>query len=274
MKLPVEDDFNDIIGKAQKGQGINTEDLAVSSGVAEEVIRRLRRGELDETELEKLGGALGLNVPALMKIARKEWYPNQPDDFDGFAMIPSPFHDMHVNAFLVWDPKSLQAAAFDTGTTADPMIELIEDRGLSLESLFITHGHGDHIASLDTLVDRYGCSLYAPDKEGRFEGATIVGDGSRFEVGSIGVEAISTPGHTAGGMSYFASGLVRPIAIVGDALFAGSMGAANTSYSDGLRGLNKLLALPDDTVLGSGHGPLTTVAEEKVMNCFYCGAAS
>lgn len=273
MKLPVEDDFNDIIGKAQKGQEINTEDLADSSGIAEGVIRHLRRGELYEAELEKLGSALGLNVPALMKIARNEWYPKQPDAIDGFAIVPSPFYDLHVNAFLVWDPESLRAAAFDTGTTADPMIETIEKRGLTLESLFITHGHGDHIACLDVLIKKYNCALFAPEGEGDFSGATIVRKGSRFELGNVSIEAISTPGHTAGGMSYFVEGLVRPIAIVGDALFAGSMGGANTSYEDGLNGLHKLLALPDNTVLGPGHGPLTSVAQEKEMNCFYRGEA-
>jgi len=269
MKLPVEDDFNDVIGKAQKGLGINTEDLAQSSGVAEESIRKLRRGELeDEAELEKLGRNLDLNVPALMQIARNEWYPKQPNAIDGFALVCSEFYDRHVNAFVAWDPMTMSAAIFDTGTTADPIIELVEDLGLKPDSLFITHAHGDHIAGVDALLDRYGCSLYVPEGEGSFSNAILVKEGSRFEIDGICIEALSTPGHTVNGMSYFVSGLSTPVGIVGDALFAGSMGGAQVSYEDGLRGLSKLMAWPEATVLGAGHGPLTTVAEERAMNCF------
>ncbi len=75
-----------------------------------------------------------------------------------------------------------------------------------------------------------------------------------------------------GGTTFFVRGLDRPVAIVGDSLFAGSMGGGNVSYADAIRNnLEKILTLPDNTVLCPGHGPLTTVGEEKTHNAFFAG---
>ena len=68
------------------------------------------------------------------------------------------------------------------------------------------------------------------------------------------------------------TGLARPIAIVGDSLFAGSMGGGNVSYQDALRNnLEKILTLSDETIICPGHGPMTTVGEEKQRNPFFAG---
>src|SRR6266545_1259477 len=79
-------------------------------------------------------------------------------------------------------------------------------------------------------------------------------------------------GHSQGGMTYVVAGLARPVAIVGDSLFAGSMGGGNVSYADALRNnLEKILTLPDETIICPGHGPMTTVGEEKQHNPFFAG---
>ena len=73
-------------------------------------------------------------------------------------------------------------------------------------------------------------------------------------------------------MTFFIRGLDQPVAIVGDSLFAGSMGGGNVSYEDAVRNnLEKILTLPNDTILCPGHGPMTTVAEEKKHNAFFAG---
>ena len=73
-------------------------------------------------------------------------------------------------------------------------------------------------------------------------------------------------------MTYVIEGLKRPVAIVGDSLFAGSMGGGSVSYEDALQNnLKKILTLPDETMLCPGHGPMTTVGEEKVHNPFFAG---
>ena len=73
-------------------------------------------------------------------------------------------------------------------------------------------------------------------------------------------------------MTFFVTGLARPVAIVGDSIFAGSMGGGNVSYEDALRNNSeKILTLPDETIICPGHGPMTTVGEEKQHNPFFAG---
>jgi glyoxylase-like metal-dependent hydrolase (beta-lactamase superfamily II) len=73
-------------------------------------------------------------------------------------------------------------------------------------------------------------------------------------------------------MTFVATGLARPIAIVGDSLFAGSMGGGTVSYKDAVRNnLEKILTLPDETIICPGHGPMTSIGEEKKHNPFFAG---
>ena len=89
-------------------------------------------------------------------------------------------------------------------------------------------------------------------------------------MGALEIETRLTPGHSVGGITYVVSGLGRPVAVVGDAIFAGSMGGGGISYSDALSNNRKrIFTLADDTILCPGHGPLTTVGEEKRHNPFY-----
>jgi glyoxylase-like metal-dependent hydrolase (beta-lactamase superfamily II) len=84
------------------------------------------------------------------------------------------------------------------------------------------------------------------------------------------IEPRSTWGHSKGGTTYVVTGLARPLAIVGDALFASSMGGGIVSFPDALSTNRKeIFTLPDETVICPGHGPLTTVREEKAHNPFY-----
>jgi glyoxylase-like metal-dependent hydrolase (beta-lactamase superfamily II) len=89
-------------------------------------------------------------------------------------------------------------------------------------------------------------------------------------VGGLQIEARQTSGHAAGGITYVVTGLAHPVAVVGDALFAGSMGGGMVSFPEALSTNRKqIFTLPDDTVVCAGHGPLTTVGEEKRHNPFY-----
>jgi glyoxylase-like metal-dependent hydrolase (beta-lactamase superfamily II) len=84
------------------------------------------------------------------------------------------------------------------------------------------------------------------------------------------IEARLTWGHSRGGTSCYITGLARPVVVVGDALFASSMGGGMISYSDALKtNLDQLFTLPDDTIVCPGHGPLTSIGEEKAHNPFY-----
>jgi glyoxylase-like metal-dependent hydrolase (beta-lactamase superfamily II) len=73
-------------------------------------------------------------------------------------------------------------------------------------------------------------------------------------------------------MTFFVTGLARPIAVVGDSIFAGSMGGGNISYKEAIKNnVEKILTLPDETIICPGHGPMTTVGEEKAHNPFFAG---
>ena len=273
MKLPVEDDFNDILGKAQKGQGVNTEDLAAKTGLSEDAIRKARRGDFDESIVSALGAGLGLNVPALLSIGRNEWYPTQPKAVVGFELLPTPFYDMHVNAYLMWDEASREAIAFDTGTETAPMMQRIELLGLKLQRLYLTHSHGDHIMGAERILQETGAQALISRKEPAVSFPTeSIDEGFAETIGCLRVEMFDTPGHTEGGATFTVSGLSRDFAIAGDAIFAGSMGGANVSYLQSIAGLRRILSLSDETVIASGHGPLTTVVQEKRMNCFFVSA--
>ena len=273
MKLPVEDDFNDAIGKAQKGLEIATEDLAEKTGVSEESIRKVRRGEFDETAVASVGTYLDLNVDALLKIGRGDWYPEQPDPVDGFELIATPFYDWYVNAYLLWDPNTKEAIAFDTGTDPEPVLAKINELGLQLKTLFLTHSHGDHIEGAPKILSETVANAVINRLEPPVDfDAAAIDEGFQANFGCMSVEMFNTTGHTSGGATFVVRGLDRDFAIVGDAIFAGSMGGPNVSYDDSLKGLNRILSLADDTVLASGHGPLTTVGQEKQMNCFFIGS--
>ncbi|MEZ5299968.1 MAG: MBL fold metallo-hydrolase [Verrucomicrobiales bacterium] len=178
---------------------------------------------------------------------------------------------MAVNAYLAWDAGTKKAAAFDTGAKAKEMVEFAKKQGLSIEAIFLTHTHPDHIADLGALrkAAAEGAKVNVHVLE-QLPDCDFLQDGAEYEVGALKIVAKHTHGHSRGGTSYIIEGLKRPVAVVGDALFAGSMGGGMASYRDALRtNRQHLLSLPDDAVLCPGHGPMTTVAEEKAHNPFF-----
>jgi hydroxyacylglutathione hydrolase len=188
---------------------------------------------------------------------------------NGLAQFNTSYEDYTVNSYLVWDPKTKEAVAFDTGADSSPMLNFAEERGLSIRLILLTHTHPDHIADLARLKKETGAATHVGELE-PVSGAEIFSAGQSFQVGSLKIETRQTSGHSIGGITYVISNLERPVAIVGDALFAGSMGGGMISWSDALATNRKhIFSLPDDTVICPGHGPLTTVREEKRHNPFF-----
>jgi glyoxylase-like metal-dependent hydrolase (beta-lactamase superfamily II) len=176
---------------------------------------------------------------------------------------------MTVNAYLVWDPATKEAAVFDTGADASGILQEASSRGLTVKHIFITHTHGDHIFDLDRLREKTGAQVWSGDRE-PVQGAHAFSPGQSWSLGSLKVESRLTWGHSPGGITYVISGLDRPVAVVGDSIFAGSMGGGGVSYSDAVKNnLEQILTLPATTVLCPGHGPLTSVGEEKANNPFF-----
>ena len=274
MRIPIEDFFEDIIAKTMRGRGISETQLAAVTGENPDTLRRLCRGDFcDETALRKVAEALNLDPNALIVSASQAWYPRTVE-LDGLEIFNTPYRDMRVNAFLVWDSDTKEAACFDSGTDSAPIKAMAEELGLRLRQIFITHTHNDHIADLDRLrsgaaVDGDDVRVFSNQRE-PWPGSETFAEGDEFSIGQLSVVTLTTSGHSVGGTTYFIQGLARPVAIVGDAMFAGSMGGGMVSFDDAWKNnREKILTLPDDTVICPGHGPMSSVGEEKRHNPFF-----
>ena len=176
---------------------------------------------------------------------------------------------MTVNSYLVWDAATGEAIAFDTGADCSDMLALLAEKKLRLTLILLTHTHGDHIFDLDRLKSKTGAPAFTGDRE-PLDGAESFASGRSWTVGALKIETRLTWGHSKGGITYVVTGLARPVAIVGDAIFAVSMGGGGVSYTAALQtNREEILTLPGDTILCPGHGPLTTVGAEREHNPFF-----
>jgi hydroxyacylglutathione hydrolase len=269
MKIPLEDTYADILSKAQRGLRLDVGTLSTKAGVSAALASQILSGSFDEPGVRALAAALNLHPDRVAAIGRTDYRPAEVALMDGLSQFNTPFEDMTVNSYLVWDPIGRKAVAFDTGADCDGMLEAIDVHGLKLELILLTHSHGDHILELDRLRERTGAAAWIGEKE-PVAGARPFAVGKTFQAGALSIESRSTWGHSPGGVTYVVRGLARTIAIVGDAIFAGSMGGGGVSYNDALKtNRENILSLPDETVICPGHGPLTTVGEQKKVNPFF-----
>jgi len=270
-RLPLEDNFTDVVGKAQRGLGISDSALAKHSGVSVEAIRKLKSGEVDGESLAKIAPHLRLDADTLVTMAHVEWYPEVPEFPDGFEMFTTRYGDMSVNSYLVWDAACGDAVAFDTGASCDGMLSAATRRELKIRLILLTHTHEDHVEDLPRLRNATGAPVHLSSR-GSFPGARPLAEGDELRLGSLRIRTLHTFGHADDGSTFVIDGLTHKLAIAGDSLFASSMGGSATNYEDGYRNnMEKIFTLPDDTVLATGHGPLTTVGQERLHNPFFAG---
>jgi glyoxylase-like metal-dependent hydrolase (beta-lactamase superfamily II) len=268
MPIPLEDNFNDIIGKAMRGLKLTDAQVADRANVPTADVQSLREGAWDETTARKVAPVLALGADVLAALGNKGYQP-APIALDGLAQFNTPYEDMTVNSYLVWDPASRAAVAFDTGADCTEMLTFAAAKNLTIRLILLTHTHGDHIFDLDRLKEKTGAPAFVNERE-PIDSAEEFAVGRTFEAGALRIESRLTWGHSKGGITYVVTGLAQPIAIVGDAVFAGSMGGGGVSYEAALHtNRTEIFTLPDDTILCPGHGPLTTVGEQRRCNPFF-----
>ncbi len=270
MNFTLEDFAEDVVNKAMTGHGITRETLANKAKLAEEEIDALLKGNGSDSALEKVATVLNLNPSALVELSHKAWVP-EAQSLPGLKAFTTDWKGiMEVNAYLAWDLDTRQGVVFDSGADATPILQFLEEKQIQLTLLLLTHSHPDHIADLDRLITATGVErVFTPAEESVSQARTF-DHGKTFDVARLKIQSFLTRGHSPGGATYLINGLPRPVAIVGDALFSGSMGGPKVSYADALETNRKhIFSLPDGTILCPGHGPMTTVAEEKIHNPFF-----
>lgn len=177
------------------------------------------------------------------------------------------------NVYLLWDEASSEAAVIDPAMMSEKVLQVIQDKQLHLRYILNTHRHFDHVDADEFFREQTGAPVLLhhddaamlkdqldiiPDR--------LVQDGECLELGSLTLKVLHTPGHSAGSVCF----LVEDHLFAGDTLFAGSVGRSDFPDSDGELLLKvvaeKLLPLPDATLVLPGHGDATTIGAERANN--------
>jgi glyoxylase-like metal-dependent hydrolase (beta-lactamase superfamily II) len=171
-----------------------------------------------------------------------------------------------INGYLVADPETRIGVFIDPGGFSAEIEAFIQERQILLNYLFFTHGHWDHTEGVPEFGSRYTIQGYAGQGEVSTAKHQLLG-GEMLEVGHLRFEALSTPGHTPHGISYYGHGCV----FTGDSLFCGSVGGTGSTKAAQCQITNirkHIFTLPDETLVFPAHGPMTTVGVEKYSNPF------
>jgi glyoxylase-like metal-dependent hydrolase (beta-lactamase superfamily II) len=273
--MDLEDHLGDVIRKARAMTNVSASEAAQAAGLTETELSALEEsGKISkQPNFNALAPKIGLNAAKLEKLA-KGWKPAEPDLslWREIRRITTTANDMTVNCYLIWDEVSREAALFDTGWDAAPILQLIEENDLQLKHLFITHTHEDHIAAMGVIREKFPLArLHTNTKTAPPQHRIRAND--CIHLGSLRITNRETPGHAADGVTYIVGNFPEDaphVAFVGDAIFAGSMGRGNDSWDVARQKVREqILTLPADTLLCPGHGPFTTVAEEKANNPFF-----
>lgn len=210
-----------------------------------------------------------------------------------YRIVPvTPFQQ---NASVIWCTETRRGAVVDPGGDLDRIAKVIADEGVQIEKILLTHGHLDHAGATKPLAERLHVPIEGPHEGDRFwiDGMDEQGrafgvrgglpftpdrwlvDGDQVSVGHLTLEVRHCPGHTPGHVIFFHA--PSKLALVGDVLFAGSIGRTDFPGGDydtlieAIRG--KLWPLGDDVAFIPGHGPMSTFGEERRSNPFVADRA-
>ena len=226
----LEDSIGDILRKARTSGGASADQAAAAAGLSASAYANLEeKGMAVGCDWKALGAALSLDGGRLEKQAGG-WRPASVDLslWREIRVIPSESDGMTVNAYLVWDEVTREAALFDTGFNGGGVLSLIEENQLVLKHIFITHSHRDHIAALGAIRERWSKTrVHSGSKNAPVDQRIRSND--FIMLGSLRVTNRETPGHAEDGITYVVGNWPEDapfVAMVGDAVFAGSMGGA------------------------------------------------
>jgi len=271
----LEDEFVDILRKAKRGTGIDDAALTAATGIAFGDVSAWSRGERvpGDAEARALAAVLRLDPGKFADSAAARWEPH-------VALPPDVRHHPHdphpSNGYIFFLEDGKTAALVDPAGVPANLMRAIDEGPYALRYILITHKHADHCdATADVArafpqakIVMHRADVAAIGEFGR--NALPVTDGDELPFGdAAAIRMLHTPGHTDGSSCF----LFKSTLFTGDTLFAGSVGGAygdRSTYRDILESVRtKIFSLDDATVLMPGHGPPSTVAEEKAHNPFF-----
>lgn len=273
--MNLEDHVGDIVRKARAMSNVSAAAAAQAAGLNETELEELEESgrSTKQPNWAALARAVGLDAGKLDRLARG-WLPSAKDlsVWRELRCLTTSAEGMAVNCYLAWDEVSREAALFDTGWDAGPILNTIAENQLQLRHVFITHGHRDHIAALAAVREAFPkAKMHTSAKQAPVDQRNRAND--FIHLGSLRITNRDTPGHAEDGTTYVIGTWpddAPHVAIVGDTVFAGSIGRGNQSWDLARQKIREqIFTLPADTLLCPGHGPLTTVGEEKAHNPFF-----
>jgi len=197
---------------------------------------------------------------------------------------------LEVNCYILGDEETKEAVVIDPGGNEDDILEALKDHGLQLKTIIDTHGHFDHVDANQPLKEKTGAAiaiheldapiLAKPSAEAMFftgnrlrlsAADILLKEGDVLSFGNYRLQVLHTPGHTPGGISLVMEN--SPLVYVGDLLFQGSIGRTDFpggSFEDLIKAVKtKIFTLGDHYTVFPGHGPVTTVGQERKYNPFF-----
>lgn len=273
---PIEDEIGDVLEKAIRQRQWTIVDLATATGICRQRLQDVLdyRSDLNRGELLKIAAVLSLNEVGLCALNAGRYPLPMPSELPFEVHVLPMCHGVgQVNAYIVTlRGGSTPGLLFDTGPNLGALLEVWPASVTSIEAVFLTHVEGEHTGGLCDVVDYFGIKTAKIPAAAKAPCGAPMQEGEEFHWQGLVVSALATPGHADAHSCY----LVRTdhpddpaLLIAGDLIFAGSAGGA--FYDAGLQQahLKRILAsCREDTVIAPGHGPLTTVKNERQFNPF------
>src|SRR5690242_7499298 len=273
--IGLEDTFGDIIGKASAGHKVSAETLASRTGIASARLRAFMGDQQQPTEDEArtIAAELELDPDKLVDSGLERWKPETRDLDAKFGhQINEPYPS---NGYFIIDADGRVAAFVDPGGSPENIVSTLRKTPVSVRYILLTHKHKDHVDALADVRRAFPEARVVIHRNDAgavgapAEGAIGIDDGGTLPFGNGEIRLLWTPGHTDGSSCFIYAGTV----FTGDTLFAGSVGRLfgdRYGYSDLMHSVSKkIFALPDDAVVFPGHGPPSTIREEKAHNPFF-----